>query len=208
MKKRVMLASAILLTSTVLAGDSGHEYLAFDDQDQLVVSGPFEVSIPTPEGARKAEPVHSQSRFMREQLRTSKAGFFVDDRFVVIEIETTDAPPGTLTYPRLPIIEMAGHEFHTRAGCLEFTQEDLDTDDDPLIEFIERQGFDLMPAVHARQLFVTTDDGTGEGIILFARRIEDCSALSQEFEEDFDNQFERFIASIQQANPTPLASTQ
>ena len=40
------------------------------------------------------------------------------------------------------------------------------SDDDPLFEFIESHNVQIVPAVHAVQLFVTTDDGTGEGIIL------------------------------------------
>jgi hypothetical protein len=197
----VTLALAALFSGSVLADDQDHAYLTFDARDRLIVSGPFNVKIPKPKDARTAGPIHSNPRFMREQLRLSKAGYFVDDRFVVVELETTDAGAGTLSYDHLPTIELAGEQFHTRAACVEISQDELDAGDDPLLEFVEAQGFDLQPAVYARQLLITTDDGSGEGVILFARRVSDCGAVTPEFEEEFDGQFERFIASIRNANP-------
>jgi hypothetical protein len=197
----VTLAIAMLIVSVAHAADIDHAYLEFDKRDRLVVSGPFSVIIPKPEGSRPAGPVHSNPRFMREQLRLSKAGYFVDDRFVVVEVETTDAGPGTLSYASLPTIELAGQEFHTRSACVEIDQAELDAGDDPLLEFVQAQGFVLQPAIYARQLMITTDDGGGEGIILYARRVGDCGEVSADFAAEFDAQFERFIASIREANP-------
>ena len=70
-----------------------------------------------------------------------------------------------------------------------------------MLEFIQNQNFDPTPAVFARQLFVTTDDGTGEGIILFARRIGSCENVTDAFSEEFDREFEKFVVSVRNANP-------
>jgi hypothetical protein len=131
----------------------------------------------------------------------SKAGFFVEDRFIVVEVETTDAGAGTLSYDHLPTIELAGQDFHTRSACVVISQQELDAGDDPLLEFVQAQGFDLQPAIFARQLLITTDDGSGEGVILYARRVDDCGDVTAEFEQEFDGQFDRFIQSIRDANP-------
>lgn len=201
MNKIVTLAAAMLVVSGVFADNADHAYLEFDATGRLIVSGPFNVIIPKPKGSRSAGPVHSNPRFMREQLRLSKAGYFVDDRFVVVEVETTDAGPGTLSYASLPTIELAGQEFHTRSACVEITEAELDAGDDPLLEFVQAQDFELQPAVYARQLLIATDDGSGEGIILYARRVNDCEAVTADFVAEFNGQFERFIQSIQDANP-------
>jgi hypothetical protein len=59
----------------------------------------------------------------------------------------------------------------------------------------------IVPAVQTVQLFVTTDDGTGEGVILFVRNIQGgCGAITPEFEAEFHAAFERFIESIRSAN--------
>jgi hypothetical protein len=199
--KFVTLALAVLFAFSAMAASEDHAYLTFDSKDRLIVSGPFNVRIPKPKEARTAGPVHSNPRFMREQLRLSKAGYFVDDRFVVVEVETTDAGAGTLSYDHLPTIELAGQNFHTRTACVEISQAELDAGDDPLLEFVQAQNFELQPAVYVRQLLITTEDGSGEGVILYARRVNDCGDVTPEFEQEFDGQFERFIKSIRDANP-------
>jgi hypothetical protein len=56
----------------------------------------------------------------------------------------------------------------------------------------------IVPAVKVVQLFVTTDDGTGEGKILYMRNVPGgCDALTPEFEEKFDAASGRFVESIQ-----------
>jgi hypothetical protein len=59
----------------------------------------------------------------------------------------------------------------------------------------------IVPAVQAIQLFATTDDGTGQGTILYMRNYaEGCDAMTEEFETEFNAAFERFIESIRIAN--------
>ena len=59
----------------------------------------------------------------------------------------------------------------------------------------------IVPAVQTVQLFVTTDDGTGEGVILYVRNVpRGCEALTPEFESEFMGAFEGFIESIRSAN--------
>jgi len=201
MKNYLILAVVISICSSAAAASKDHEYLHFEGSDRLIVSGPFDVVIPKPDGWRTADPVHSSPRLMMEQLRLSKAGFLADEWLIVIEIETTDAAPGTLSNEKLPIIEIAGREFRARSRCVEISQQDLDAGDVPILEFIKNHDFDPTPAVYARQLFVTTDDGTGEGIILFARRTSTCEDVTDAFKEEFDREFERFVVSIRNANP-------
>ena len=58
-----------------------------------------------------------------------------------------------------------------------------------------------MPAVNTVQLFVATDDGTAEGIILYVRNVPGgCGELTAEFEAEFKTAFDGFIESIQSAN--------
>lgn len=201
MKKMTITATMVLICFVVSAALADHAYINFDDSGNMVISGPFDTIIPKPDGARIGGPEHSTPSFLDEDLKVSKAGYFADDQFVIVQIETTNAGPGTLTNTNLPIYELAGEEFRGRTGCLDISQERLDTDDDPLFEFIEGQNVQIVPAVQAVQLFVTTDDGTGEGIILYIRNVPGgCDTVSPEFEAEFNGAFERFIESIRDAN--------
>jgi hypothetical protein len=167
----------------------------------MVISGPFDAIIPKPEGARIGGPENSTPSFLDEDLKVSRAGYFADDQFVMVQVETTNAAPGTLTNKNLPVYELAGEEFRARTACLDISQEELDMDDDALFEFIESQNVQIVPAVQGVQLFVVTEDGTGEGIILYLRNVPGgCDSVSPEFKAEFDAAFERFIASIRDAN--------
>lgn len=193
------LAGLILcVSSTVFAG---HAFVDFDDDGNMVISGPFNAIIPKPEGARLGGPEHSTPSFLDEELKISKAGYFGDDQFVVVKIEQTNAGAGTLTNVNLPVMELAGEEFRARTGCIDISQEQLDADDDPLFEFTETQNVQIVPAVNAVQLFVINDDGTAEGIILYMRNVPGgCASMSEEFEAEFTAAFERFIETIRAAN--------
>ncbi len=196
-----MAASAVLIWTVAAAAFAGHAYINFDAEENMVLSGPFDVIIPKPKGARIGGPEHSTPSFLAEDLKVSKAGYFADDQFVMVQIETTNAPAGTLTNKNLPVYELAGQDFRARTACIDISQEELDADDDPLFEFIELQMVQIVPAVQAVQLFVTTDDGTGEGIILYMRNVPGgCDALTPKFESEFNGAFERFIESIRSAN--------
>jgi len=200
-KKIITTAVTVLLfcaTSTVFAG---HAFVDFDDDGNMVISGPFNAIIPKPEGARLGGPEHSSPSFLNEELKVSKAGYFADDQFVVVQIEQTNAAKGTLTNVNLPVMELAGEEFRARTACIDISQEELDSDDDPLFEFTETQNVQIVPAVQAVQLFVTNDDGTAEGTILYMRNVPGgCSAMSEEFEAEFNGAFERFVQSIRDSN--------
>ena len=167
----------------------------------MVLSGPFDVIIPKPAGARLGQPEHSSPSFLDEKLKVSRAGYFGDDQFVMVQIETTNAAAGTLTNKNLPVYEIAGREFRARTACVDISQAELDSDDDALFEYVETQNVQIVPSVQALQLFVTSDDGTGEGIILFMRHFADgCDAMTEEFESDFNAAFERFVEAIREAN--------
>ena len=178
-----------------------HAYVTLDDEENMVISGPFNALIPKPEGARIGAPEHSSERFLDEELKISKAGYFADDRFVMVQVETTNAAPGTLTTENLPVYEIAGEEFRARTLCLDISQEELDSDSDPLLEFIETQNVQIVPAVHAVQLMVTSEDGKGQGTILYMRNVPGgCETVTAEFEKEFHGAFERFVESIRSAN--------
>jgi hypothetical protein len=199
MRVFTVLIGIFIFASTVFA--QGHAYLAFDDDNQLIMSGPFSVTIPVPGGARAGEPAHDTEHLMGETLLTSRAGYFNDDQFLVIEVETTDAPTGTIDYGRLPIIEMAGSEYHSRVFCFSISEVELQQDDkEPVVEFILNNDFDITPAVYARQLLISTDDGTGETSVLYGQRVASCDAVTPELESDFDLRFEKFVKSVREAN--------
>jgi len=191
-------ALALFIASAALAE---HAYIDYDADGNMVLSGPFETIIPKPEGARMGGPEHSKLSFMGEDLKVSMAGYFADDQFVIVQVETTNAAAGTLSNENLEIYELAGREFRARTLCIDISQEELDADDNPLFEFTESQNVQIVPSVQAVQLFVTTDDGTGEGVILFVRNVADgCDTITPEFEAEFHSAFERFIESIRSAN--------
>jgi hypothetical protein len=200
--KIITVTAAVILMSLVAPeafADQG--YIRFDDNGNMVVSGPFNVIIPKPEGARIGGPEHSTPSFLDEKLKVSRAGYFADDQFVMVQVETTNATPGTLSNKNLPVYEIAGEEFRARTACIDISQEELDMDDDPLFEFIESENVQIVPAVQGVQLFVVSEDGTGEGIILFLRNVPGgCDSVSPEFKAEFDGAFERFIGSIRDAN--------
>lgn len=201
MKIIKLISSAVLLMLVASTAHAGHAYINFDADGNMLISGPFEATIPRPEGARIGGPEHSTMSFMEEDLKVSMAGYFADDQFVIVQVETTNAAAGTLSNENLPVYELAGREFRARNVCIDISQEELDADEDPLFEFTERQNVQLVPAVKAVQLFVTTDDGTGEGVILYVRNVPNgCDSLTPEFEEEFHAAFERFIESIRSAN--------
>ncbi len=201
MKKMTMTATLILFCFLVSAAFADDGYISFDDNENMIISGPFDAIIPKPAGASVGGPEHSTPSFLDEDLKVSKAGFFADNQFVMVQIETTNAAPGKLTNTNLPVYELAGEEFRARTACLDISQEELNRDDDPLFEFIEGENVQIVPAVQTLQLSVVTDDGTGEGFILFMRNVPGgCGAVTPEFEARFKGDFERFVKSIQDAN--------
>ncbi len=197
-----MTAAAVLSCCIVTVAFAEHAYIEYDADENMVISGPFNAIIPKPEGARIGGPEHSKATFMGEDLKISKAGYFGDDQFVVVQVETTNAPAGTLTNKNLLAYEIAGEVFRARKLCVDISQEELNAADDPLFEFIELQMVQIVPAVQSLQLFVTTEDGRGEGVILYVRNVPGgCDALTPEFEAEFNAAFERFVESIRSANP-------
>ena len=194
-------AATILIGLFASVAFADHAYIDYDADGNMVLSGPFDAIIPKPEGARTGGPEHSTLSFMGEDLKVSMAGYFADDQLVIVQVETTNAAKGTLTNKNLPIYELAGREFRARTVCIDISQEELDADDDALFEFVEKQDVQIVPGVQAVQLFVTTDDGTGEGVILYVRNVPGgCGELTPEFEAEFHATFERFIESIRSAN--------
>ncbi len=201
MKKITITASAILIFLLAPAAYAEHAYISYDADENMVISGPIDAVIPKPPNARIGAPEHSTERFLEEHLKISKAGYFADDQFVMVQVETTNAPAGTLTNKNLPVYKIGDREFRARELCLDISQEELDADNDPLFEYVESYNVQIVPAVQAVQLVVTTDDGRGEGAILFMRNVPGgCDALTTEFKEKFDAAFGRFVESIQTAN--------
>jgi hypothetical protein len=200
MKTKVSVAIFFLVACTSGAfAENG--YIKFDDSENMIISGPFEAIIPKPDGARIGGPEDSTESFMDEKLAISKAGYFADDQMVIVRVETTNAPAGTLTNENLPTYDIGGQEFRARTVCIDISQEELDSDNDPFFEFIEGQNVQVVPAVQAVQLSVVSDDGTGEGSITFLRNVAGgCDSVSPEFMAEFEGAFGRFIESIQGAN--------
>ena len=201
MKKITMTAFAVLIWLVVPTAFADHAYIGYDADENMVISGPFDAVIPKPPNARIGAPEHSTERFLEEHLKISKAGYFADDQFVMVQVETTNAPVGTLTNKNLPVYKIGDREFRARDLCLGISQEELDADNDPLFEYVESYNVQIVPAVQAVQLVVTTDDGTGEGTIVYMRNVPGgCDALPPEFKAEFDAAFGRFVESIQSAN--------
>jgi len=200
-KRTTSTAAAFLLLFSVSAANAGHEYIDFDSDGNMVIAGPFNAIIPIPGDARIGKPEHTTESFLAEDLKVSKAGYFADDRFVIVQVETTNAAPGTLTNENLPTYKIGDRDFRARTQCIDISQEELNADDNPLLEYVEDYNVQIVPAVQAVQLFVTTDDGTGQGTILYMRNVpEGCNAMTPEFEAEFDKAFGRFIQSIQDRN--------
>jgi hypothetical protein len=200
-KKMITVATAMMVCFASFAAIAEHAYISFDANENMTISGPFSVTIPKPPGASTGGPQNSTPSFLDEKLQVSKAGYFADDQLVIVQVETTDAPAGTLTNENLPVHILGGQEFRARTLCIDISQEELDSDDDSLFEFIEKQNVQLVPAVQAIQLVAITEDGTGEGSILYMRNVAGgCAAVTSEFEEEFHGAFERFIGSIQAAD--------
>ncbi len=198
MKKIVMTAIALLSSMSAAAE---HQYIDFSRAGHMVIAGPFNVVIPIPENARVGEPEHTTEKFLTETLKVSKAGYFADDQFVMVQVETTNAPAGTLTNENLPTYAIGDRIFRARTLCMDISQEDLEANDAPLLEYVEAYNVQIVPAVRAVQLSVTTDDGTGEGSIVYMRNVPGgCDAMTPEFESEFDAAFARFIESIQDRN--------
>jgi hypothetical protein len=188
----------ILLSFTAYAGD---EYITVDKDGNMTVSGPFNAVIPKPAGARTAGPVHSTPSFLDEHLKVSLAGYFADNQFVTVQVETTDAAAGTLSNQNYPVREIAGREFRARDACVDISQDMLDSNTDPTFEFIEQQDVQIVPAMQAVQLVVIDDEGTAQGTVMFMRNVPGgCAAISPEFKAKFDADFERFVGSIRKVN--------
>jgi hypothetical protein len=196
MKSRISIA-LILLSVCASGAFAENGYIKFDDDENMVISGPFEAVIPKPENARIGGPENSSPSFMNEKLKVSKAGYFGNNEMGIVNVETTNAAAGTLTNENLPVYEITGEEFRARTACIDISQAELDMDDDPFFEFIEDQNVQIVPAVQAVQLSVVTDDGTGEGTILYLRNVPGgCDSVSAEFMSQFDSAFGAFIETI------------
>lgn len=167
----------------------------------MVIAGPFNAVIPVPGDARVGKPEHTTEKFLAETLKVSKAGYFADDQFVMVQVETTNAPAGTLTNTNLPVYKIGDRDFRARTLCLDISQEELDEDDAPLLEYVEAYNVQIVPAVNAVHLSVTTEDGTGEGSIIYMRNVPGgCDAMTPEFVAEFEADFGTFIQSIQDRN--------
>lgn len=200
MKSRLAIATAVLgLTAQFALAE--HQYLTLDIDGSLQVSGPFNLVIPMPPPATPAKTEHKHSSFGMEKLQTSRGGYYDEDRILIIEVETTDAPAGTISYEGMPMVEMAGLNFPSRTGCVQISQAEIEAGDEPLLVFAKKNGWDPTPAVWARQIFLVNEDGTGEGITLFAKRVSSCEEVDEAFIAEFESQFERFVKSVRAANP-------
>ena len=201
MKRTILKVATLLFLFSVPAAYTAHEYIEIDSKGNMVIAGPFNAIIPVPEGARVGKPKHTTESFLAEDLKVSKAGYFADDRFVIVQVETTNAAPGTLTNENLPVYKVGDRDFRARTQCIDISQEELDSDDNALLEYVEDYNVQIAPAVQAVQLFVTTEDGTGVGTIMYMRNVpEGCNAMTPEFVAEFDDAFGRFIQSIQDRN--------
>ena len=195
-----MTVAAIALLSSISAANE-HQYIGFYKAGHMIIAGPFNAVIPIPGGARVGEAEHTTEKFLTETIKVSRGGYFADDQFVMVQVETTNAPAGTLTNENLPTYKIGEREFRARTLCIDISQEDLDADDSPMLEYIEAYDVQLLPAVKAVQLSVTTEDGTGEGNIIYMRNAPGgCDAMSPEFEAGFEAAFGKFVESIQDRN--------
>ena len=200
MKRTTMTVAAIALVSSMSA-TAEHQYIDFSKADHMVIAGPFNAVIPIPGNARVGNPEHTTEKFLSETIKVSRAGYFADDQFVMVQVETTNAPAGTLTNENLPVYKIGDREFRARTLCMDISQEELDEDDAPLLEYVEAYNVQIVPAVRAVQLTVTTDDGTGEGNIIYMRNVPGgCDAVTPEFEAEFDAAFGGFVESVQDRN--------
>jgi hypothetical protein len=200
-KKTQSTVVALFLLFSVSAAFAEHEYIAFDSKGNMVIAGPFNAIIPIPGEARIGKAEHTKESFLAEDLRVSKAGYFADDRFVIVQVETTNAEAGTLTNENLPVYKIGDDDFRARTLCIDISQDELDADDNALLEYVEDYNVQIVPAVQAVQLFVTTDDGTGIGTIIYMRNVpEGCEGMTAEFESKFDEDFGGFVQSIQDRN--------
>jgi hypothetical protein len=200
-KRTTLTVAAVFLLFSLPAAAADHEYIAFDSKGNMVIAGPFNAIIPIPEVARIGKPEHTKESFLAEDLKVSKAGYFADDRFVMVQVETTNAAAGTLTNENLDIYKIGDRGFRARTLCLDISQEELDSDDDAILEYVEDYNVQIVPAVQAVQLMVTTVDGTGEASIIFMRNVPGgCAEMTPEFEEEFNAAFARFIQSVQDSN--------
>lgn len=200
MQPRLSITAAVLALMAN-AAFADHQYLTLDIDGSLLVTGPFNLVIPMPPPATPAKTEHTHSSFGMENLKTSRGGYYDEDRILIIEVETTDAAAGTISYEGMPVVAMANLELPSRSGCVEITEEQIAAGDEPLLVFAERNGWDPTPAVYARQIFLVNEDGTGEGVTLFAKRVNSCAEADEAFIAEFDSQFGRFLNSVRAANP-------
>jgi hypothetical protein len=200
-KRTTSTVAAFLIVFSVPAAFAAHEYIAFDSKGNMVIAGPFNAIIPVPEDARIGKPDHTQETFLAEDLKVSKAGYFADDRFVIVQVETTNAEAGTLSDENLPTYKIGDRDFRARTVCIDISQDELDADDNALLEYVEDYNVQIVPSVQAVQLFVASEDGTAVGTIMYMRNVpEGCNGMTPEFESEFDDDFGGFIQSIQDRN--------
>ena len=117
MKKATLTIAAVFLLFSLPAAAADHEYIEFDSKGNMVIAGPFNAIIPIPEGAQIGKPEHTRESFLAEDLKVSKAGYFADDRFVMVQVETTNAAAGTLTNENLAIYKIGDRDFRARTLC-------------------------------------------------------------------------------------------
>jgi len=193
--------AAFLFLFSLSAANAGHEYIDFDSDGNMIIAGPFNAIIPIPGDARVGKAEHTTDSFLSEDLKVSKAGYFADDQFVIVQVETTNAAAGTVSDRNLPAYKIGDTKFRARTQCIDISQEELDSDDNPLLEYVEDYNVQIVPAVRAVQLFVSNDDGTAVGTILYMRNVPGgCNSMTPEFASEFKDAFDRFIQSIQSRN--------
>jgi hypothetical protein len=192
---------SLVLSLVAAASQAQESYIAFDDAGNMKLSGPFSLTIPRPGEAKPGGPEDTSPNLFNEKLSVSKAGYFGADQFVMVQVETTNAGAGTMSNEFLPVMQLDGRDFRGRKACIDISQEELNADDDPLFEFVERYNVQIVPAVLAMQLMAVGESGSALGTILFMRNVAGgCDSLTPEFEQKFTADFERFIESVREAN--------
>lgn len=194
--RRYLFYASLVLTLSINAeamASAPHPKLLEFEHDKLVTRNEVPLTIDRPKGFKPIGPVDHDSTFSNHPFAVTLAAYVGAGAFLMVHAERVLDHSGASDYSNLKIYELDGLTFHTKGQCASLSESDVKEEHD--IAFLATNGFNPMPAVYLRQLFLTSDDHNAEVVVTYGERLSACPTVSDaaEFEAGFDK---RMKASI------------
>lgn len=186
-------AVAVPLVSTVLVSGAladSSTYLEIDG-GYVKSSNGVDLWFEVPEGMRMIGPHNRQESFLDDTINMTIVGFVAGDTALVIVAERGEEGAEPVDYSRFDTQTFEGIEFISDNGCSEISQEDISAITE--LNIVVENGFDPLPAVYVEQYRATSPRGNAETIVTYAKRIDSCEIVDDDYRAAFTQEADERI---------------